>query len=170
MEPDIILIAACDNKRGIGNKGQLPWNIPADLRHFKEETKGHIVIMGRKTMESLPKQHLPGRYNIIISSTITDDDKPFEAYRCPWRALKQAKRIAKPLGLKIFIIGGAEIFSIFEEHYTQQIITRVNGEFEVDCYLPEIKGNWVINERKTRKEMTDQYDITFEYLEKFKDK
>lgn len=166
MKTDIILIAACDRNRGIGNKGKLPWNIPADLRHFKEETKGHIVIMGRKTMESLPKQHLPGRYNIVISGTVSDEGKPFESHKCLWKALERATLIAESLGLKIFVIGGAEVFRIYEEHYTKQIITRVNSEYEVDCYLPEIRGNWIVNKAKTRREVTDFYDIAFEYLEK----
>jgi dihydrofolate reductase len=63
------IIVACEGTTGgIGVANRLPWNIPEDMRHFREVTTGHIVIMGRKTWESLPKRSLPNRTVIVISS------------------------------------------------------------------------------------------------------
>ena len=62
----ISIIAAMDEKRGIGKDGKLPWNIPSELKHFKEITMGHPIIMGRKTYEAIGRS-LPGRTNIIIT-------------------------------------------------------------------------------------------------------
>lgn len=65
----IHVIAACGENRVIGKDGRMPWNIPEDLKHFKELTMGHTVIMGRKTYESIGKA-LPGRRNIVVSRTL----------------------------------------------------------------------------------------------------
>ncbi|MCL5746674.1 MAG: dihydrofolate reductase [Patescibacteria group bacterium] len=63
----ISIIAAIDEKRGIGKNGKLPWNIPEDLKRFREVTNGHPIIMGRKTWDSLPVRPLPNRYNVVIT-------------------------------------------------------------------------------------------------------
>jgi dihydrofolate reductase len=65
----LIIIAAIARNRVIGNKGKLPWHIPEDLARFKQLTTGHIVIMGRKTFDSL-ENPLPNRTNIVITSTV----------------------------------------------------------------------------------------------------
>lgn len=57
----IKLIVAHDENRVIGNEGKIPWNIPEDLKNFKKLTTGHVVVMGRKTWDSLPKKPLPNR-------------------------------------------------------------------------------------------------------------
>jgi len=67
--PEIAIIVAMDLNRGIGLKGDMPWRLSADLKRFKSLTMGHPVIMGRRTFESLPKGALPGRTNIVISSS-----------------------------------------------------------------------------------------------------
>lgn len=66
-KPSIILIAAMADNRVIGNKGQLPWNLPEDLGNFKRLTTGGVIVMGRKTFESIGRS-LPNRRNIVLSS------------------------------------------------------------------------------------------------------
>ena len=66
---EIVIIAAVDRNMAIGNKGGLLCHLPADLKHFKNLTTGHTVIMGRRTFESLPKGALPDRRNIVVSRT-----------------------------------------------------------------------------------------------------
>ena len=68
------LILACDLKGGIGYQNKLPWHIPLDLSRFKSLTKNGVVVMGRKTWESLPKKPLPNRVNVVISNTLKDLD------------------------------------------------------------------------------------------------
>jgi dihydrofolate reductase len=71
---EIIIIAAMSENRVIGKDNAMPWSIKGNLAHFKEMTMGWPCIMGRKTWESLPKRPLPGRFNIIISKTMTVAD------------------------------------------------------------------------------------------------
>ena len=71
----ISAIVAVDNNWGIGYNGNLLEHIPEDLKHFKTITEGHIIIMGRKTWDSLPKKPLPNRVNVIVSSKYTFETK-----------------------------------------------------------------------------------------------
>ena len=68
--PKVYLVAAVAANGVIGRLGRLPWHIPEELKHFKQLTLGHPVIMGRRTWESLPKKPLPGRENIVVTRTI----------------------------------------------------------------------------------------------------
>ncbi len=109
------LIVACNYDLGIGYKGKLPWHCPEDLEHFKEATKGHTVIMGRKTYESLPcyPKGLPFRDNIIVSDTLemkTDWDKGFSTVVMNLEEVKAHIEKNKGYDQDIFIIGGKSIY------------------------------------------------------------
>ena len=69
------LILACDLNGGIGYKNKLPWYIPLDLKRFKNLTQNGVVVMGRKTWESLPKKPLPKRVNVVVSKTLQPLDE-----------------------------------------------------------------------------------------------
>ena len=104
MRPIISLIAAVANHRVIGIHNTLPWQLPADLRYFKNLTLGHPIIMGRKTFESIGRA-LPGRTNIIISRN---------AYPAPAGCIA-ADSIATAIAQcadydELFFIGGAELY------------------------------------------------------------
>ena len=113
----------------IGKDGKLPWHIPADLKHFKRVTGGTAMIMGRRTFESLPGL-LPGRRHIVLTRDTS------------WRAegaevahvTEQALRLAD--GERISIIGGAEIFALFEPLATAVELTDILFEPEGDTLLP----------------------------------
>lgn len=97
----IALIVALDGQNGIGRKGDLLCHLPDDLKHFKQITTGHVVIMGRKTYASLPKGALPNRTNIVITSQARED----------FPGCKVARSVEEALSLcsgqeKVFIIGG----------------------------------------------------------------
>ncbi|MBI4137082.1 dihydrofolate reductase [Candidatus Roizmanbacteria bacterium] len=129
--PTISLIAAIDRNRGLGKDNKIPWHIPEDLKHFKEITMGHPVIMGRKTFESIGKP-LPGRVTIVVTRNPN--------YACGVRtvhSLDDAISYATSLDQKeIFIIGGAEIFkqSIHRAH--KLYLTIIDAAYEVDTYFP----------------------------------
>ena len=72
----ITIIAAIDKKNALGNKNQLLFYLPADLKHFKALTTGHTIVMGRKTFESLPKGALPNRRNIVLTKHGRAEDFP----------------------------------------------------------------------------------------------
>ena len=107
------IIVAHDNKGGIGLNNKIPWYIPEDLKHFKEVTTGNVVIMGRKTYESIGKK-LPNRINIILSKTMqkimTED---FIVFNDPWECVKFC---LNNFNKKLFVIGGAEIYEWFLEN------------------------------------------------------
>ena len=133
----ITQIAAVGNNNEIGFQNQLLWRIPSDLKFFKQTTMGNIVVMGRKTYESIGKA-LPGRVNVVLTR-----DKNFT---CPdadvihdVEVIKEVDKVANSLGLEVFIIGGASIYEQTMHLCDRLLINYVNGEFpEADAYFPEI--------------------------------
>ncbi|MDI9522870.1 MAG: dihydrofolate reductase [Bacteroidota bacterium] len=103
--PRVAFIVAMDEQNGIGRKGELLCHLPADLKHFKEVTTGHAIIMGRKTYESLPKGALPNRRNIVLTS-----DKQTENYPgcIIVRSLEEAFACTNDEEV-VFIIGGVSV-------------------------------------------------------------
>lgn len=135
----IQIIVAYDKNRVIGNKGNLPWSIPSDLRHFKEITLGGVLIMGRKTYESIGKP-LENRFTIVISKT-----KNFSFENCITvssfsEALLNAKKIINEKKLKddIFVCGGNQVYQEALPYVGRIIATEIDGVFEGDVFFPQI--------------------------------
>ena len=106
----VSLIVAVDENRGIGKNGKMPWHIPADLKRFKELTIGNIVIMGRKTFESIGSP-LPHRLNIIITRDSSFKASGVIVANSLEEALRQAQgKLSESVDSEIFIIGGGQIF------------------------------------------------------------
>ena len=131
----ISLIVAMSQNGVIGKEGKLPWHLPEDLKHFKELTMGHPIIMGRKTFESLPKKPLPGRKNIVL--TRSSDFKAPEGVEvvCNQEELFKLSSFQN----EFFVIGGAEIYKIFEPYIQCLYITLIEKDVEGDTYFP---FNW----------------------------
>ena len=122
MSQGIELIAAVSRNGVIGVGDTLPWNIPADLAHFRELTFGHIVIMGRRTWESLPEsvRPLPGRLNVVVTRNPPVDTQNtiyIEIHRLEERI--GGLKAAHP-DKRIFICGGAQLYSYFLRHHWSQ--------------------------------------------------
>ena len=141
----VSIIVAIAEHGAIGAKNNLLWNLPNDMKRFKELTTGHTVIMGRKTFESLPKGALPNRTNVVITR---NTDASFE--RCEiFNDLKAA--IDKHKDEKeVFIIGGANIYEQAMKFAEKLYITNVCYFFEnADTFFPEIdKNEWIITEHE----------------------
>lgn len=138
--PTISIIAAVADNLAIGHKKQIPWYMPADLKHFKEITTGHTLIMGKRTFESLPNGPLPNRKNIVMTTMLTEGvvDGYFEA-----DSIDDALELSSNAE-KVFVIGGSAIYKQFMDLVETLYITRVHGEFIADTYFPEIDfSNWV---------------------------
>ena len=136
----VSLIVAKSKNNVIGNKGKLPWNISEDLKRFKELTTDNVVIMGRKTYESLPKKSkpLPNRINIIISR-----DENYTVPNClVFNDIKTAIRKAGT-NKEVFIIGGGEIYKEGLKYADKLYITEVENDVEGDTYFPNLNENWV---------------------------
>jgi dihydrofolate reductase len=142
--PEIILIAAVAKNRVIGRDNQLIWNIPEDMAHFKALTQGHTVLMGRKTWESLPPRFrpLPGRRNIVVSR-----QADYPAAGAKVVASLEAGFAQLAPQEKVFVIGGAEIYSQSLPYAGQMELTEVDLEPEGDAWFPAFAGDeWEIAE------------------------
>jgi len=133
----IKLIAALDCTGLIGNKGGLPWYIKEDLRHFASLTRGHCVIMGRKTSESFANP-LPNRVNYVVSS---QPNKRLAEENIVWAGLEQciADATVRFPDKDIFIIGGATIYKMALELdlVDEMILTLVKHQHVGDTYFPD---------------------------------
>jgi len=132
----ISLVAAMGRNRVIGNKGKLPWHMPADLKYFRDKTKGKPVIMGRKTFDSMGKL-LPNRTNIILTR-----DRHYKADGCivadsADEALKSAGNAGE-----IMVIGGQKIFEQFMPIADRIYLTIIYADFEGDAYFPKYGKEW----------------------------
>jgi dihydrofolate reductase len=137
----ISLIVAASTNNVIGKNNQLLWNLPNDMKFFKNTTWGMPVIMGRKTYESLGKP-LPGRFNFVITRQRDWNTADEKAKVLP--NLDQAIASAKQTDCKeAFIIGGGQIFAESISFADKIYLTRVHAILEGDAYFPEInKEQW----------------------------
>lgn len=132
---DISIIAAHDDKKGIGKNNQLSWHLSKDLQHFKDITLNHPVIMGRKTFESIGKP-LPNRTNIIVTRNKKQSVKDKNLLIA--HSLKEAIKLAiKKDNQEIFIIGGGEIYTQAMPLATKLYLTHVQGDFSCDTFFPD---------------------------------
>jgi len=129
-----LLIAAMDRNRGIGFRGEIPWHVQADIRHFRETTMGHTVVMGRKTYESIGRP-LKGRRNVVLSRTIGAAPPGVELLRelPPPESLE--------LGPKVFAIGGSEIYTLCMPRVTRALVTAVDSDGPADTWLPMLSAS-----------------------------
>jgi dihydrofolate reductase len=129
----ISMIAAIGKNRALGLNNQLLWDIPEDIKHFRETTKGHPVIMGRKTFESIGRP-LPNRTNIIISRNTGYQQEGCITCTSLENAITEAK---KQNSNEIFIIGGAQIYEQGMKLADKLYLTIVDDEPEADAFFPE---------------------------------
>lgn len=139
----ISIIVAMSNGQLIGKEGELPWNLPADLKHFRELTENHAVIMGRKTFESIGRP-LPNRMNIVISRN-PDFWKPDITIA---RSFNEALVLARAYhNDEAFVIGGAEVYREAMQVANKIYLTRIDAWFEGDTFFPEIDTEkWEVSE------------------------
>ncbi|MFA7688010.1 MAG: dihydrofolate reductase [Moheibacter sp.] len=154
----ITIIAAKSDNNIIGNENQLIWHISNDLKRFKQLTSGHVVIMGRKTFESIGKP-LPNRTNIVITRNKDWNSEGILTVNSLEEALAQAKNT----GSEIFIIGGGNIYEQSLHLADVLEITEVHQAFTGDAFFPEINSNeWKEVFRKDFvKDEKNQYDYSF---------
>jgi len=132
----INIIAAMDEKRGIGKDSKIPWHISEDLKRFKRLTTGHTIMMGRKTYDSLPQKPLPSRINMVITRNPDFKADGVSVNNSFEEALAVAKENEQS---EIFIIGGAQIFqqAIDMGIVDRLYLTKVEGEFGADTFFPD---------------------------------
>lgn len=135
----ISIVAAVGNNYAIGRGGGLPWRLPADLKHFQAVTSGKIIVMGRKTFESLPGV-LPDRFHIVLTRN--------RNYRCEHEqvSVQYDKKLLAVLSAftELFVIGGAELYREFLPEARRMYLTVLDRAFEADTFFPPVdSGAWV---------------------------
>ncbi|OGI82686.1 hypothetical protein A3I95_01850 [Candidatus Nomurabacteria bacterium RIFCSPLOWO2_02_FULL_44_12] len=160
----ISLIAAIGKNNEIGKKNSLLWNLPADMKHFRDTTRGHTVIMGDKTFESIGKP-LPNRRNIVATL-----DKNYKVLGVEIsNNLQKTVAKFKKSSEEVFVIGGAQIYALTIAGADRLYITHVEASFpEADAFFPEISSDiWEeIEHKKHIKDSENPYNYTFSVYEK----
>jgi dihydrofolate reductase len=127
--PHLAAIVAMASNRVIGRDGTLPWHFPEDLKFFKRTTLGHPILMGRATFESIGRP-LPGRQNIVLSSTLAPRDGITLI-----RSLTELPSLCPDLQ-RIFVIGGARLFEELLPFCSELFLTFIDEPYEGDVLLP----------------------------------
>lgn len=157
------IVVAMGERNEIGFENQLLWHLPKDLKHFKEITSGHPVIMGRKTYESIGKP-LPNRTNIVVSRK-TDW---FEEGILIVGSIKEAVKFAKKIDEEVFIIGGGKIYEQTMDVVDKLEVTLVKADLQADTFFPKINPKiWKkTDEICHEKDEKNQYDFCFQTFER----
>ena len=164
----VSLIVAVSANGVIGKDNDLIWHLPRDMKFFKDTTKGHHVIMGRKNFESIPHKFkpLPNRTNVIITR-----QSDYIAEDCiVVNSVEESIEVAKKNGdEEPFIIGGGQIYKIaLENNLIERIyLTRIHHNFEGDTFFPNLAEDWkVITREDCKADEKNKYDYSFLVLEK----
>jgi dihydrofolate reductase len=140
----ITLVAAIASNNVIGKENSLPWNIPEDLKRFKQMTSGHTILMGRKTFDSIGRP-LPNRQNIVMTKDENFEKEGIKVIN----DFDEALELIKESNEDIFIIGGSKIYELFEPVANSLAITRILKDFEGDAFFPDINWNlWQIEKEE----------------------
>jgi len=133
--------------RGIGKKNTIPWDIPQDLKHFAKLTKGssdkkNIIVMGRRTWESLPKKPLPGRLNIILSNTISLKEENIKTFSS-FKEILSFYYSNQNLFGDLWICGGYQVYkSALDNKLIDNLyITYIDQVHDCDAFFPEVDLN-----------------------------
>ncbi|ALQ51216.1 dihydrofolate reductase [Nitrosomonas ureae] len=160
-----ILVAMAKN-RVIGGNNQLPWHLPADLKHFKFLTMGQTIVMGRKTYESIGRP-LPGRENIIITRQSGYDVPGATVVNSLQDALLICEE-SSTINKESFIIGGEKLYRQTLDICQRMYITEIQSDFEGDVVFPEFnRNNWEEIQRDKHISVNDaQIEYHFVILER----
>lgn len=138
------LIVAVDSQWAIGNKNELLVRIPNDMKHFREETTGKVVVLGRKTLETFPQQKpLPNRENIILSTNPNYKVKDAKVVNSLEQLLEELKQYKDE---DIYIIGGESIYKQMLPFCNVAHITKIEHTYQADSYFPSLDDDeqWMI--------------------------
>jgi dihydrofolate reductase len=158
-----MILAVADNGV-IGRDNDLPWHLPDDLRRFKRLTSGHVVVLGRRTHESIVARlgrPMPGRISVVVSRTPRPADGPVIFQPTPAAALSVARAIEEFAGRdEVFVAGGAEIYTQALPDVDRIYLTRVHRQVDGDAAMP---AGWLDGFTLAEKEAGDGYTfLTYE--------
>ena len=154
----ITLMLAVDENDLIGNGNKLPWHLPADLKHFKNMTLNKMILMGRKTCESLPFA-LPKRRNMVMTRNKDFKRDGFEILETIYEISSYRNEIKN----EVVVIGGAEIYKLFLPIADEVLLTRIHDAFEGDTYFDtSFLSDWIVASKIThKKDEKNKHNYTF---------
>ena len=154
----LAMIVAVAENGVIGKDNQLIWRIPEDLKYFKERTIGHVIIMGRKTLESLPFL-LPNREHWVITSQL-DYIPPYEGVKV-FHSPEDAVQAAKGLDM-VYCIGGAQVYASMAPYADRLYVTELQQAFTGDVtFIEHTKPEWIEIERTPG---IGQGDLSYDFV------
>jgi dihydrofolate reductase len=158
-----IIVAVAENNI-IGKRNSLPWYLPADLKHFKEITLGHHILMGQNTYASIGKP-LPGRTTIILSNKTDYKQVGCVVVNTPDEAIKTAEKSGEK---ELMICGGGQVYKAFLPFADKIYLTKVHHKFDGDIYFPEINmKKWKVVSRESHEpDQKNTFAYDFLILEK----
>lgn len=162
MTKKIVAIWAQDEKGVIGKDDRLPWHLPAELKHFKETTLNHAILMGRVTFDGMGRRLLPGRETLILTRNLEESVEGALVFQNVEDVLDWYQQQDKNL----YIIGGKQIFQLFESYLDEIIVTQIHAQVEGDTYFPEDFDLTVfetVASKSYSKDEKNVYDFTIEY-------
>ena len=154
-------IAAVDSNWGIGYKNELLVSIPADMRFFKQETTGKVVIMGKKTLESFPGgRSLKGRTNICLTNDMNFKDPEALVFHSVEEVLEEVEKYNTD---DVYIIGGESIYKQFLQYCDVAHITKIDYKYQADAFFPNLDtmDEWYI---KGESEEQTYYDLEYTFV------
>ena len=156
----VSIIVAQADQGVIGAENKLLWHLPDDLKNFKRLTMGHMILMGRKTWESIGRP-LPGRTSAVITHNRGMRIKDILIFHSPAEAIDYAKRKNED---EIFVIGGEEIYRLTLPLADKLYLTRVHGSFEGDAFFPEIDPTQWSVDSKTFHPEDEKHPYAFDMM------
>ena len=165
-------IAVVDRNLAIGRDGQLLFHLPSDLAHFKAETLGGVVIMGRKTLESMPGgKPLPGRHTLVLSRSMEPGLWIREKKGKKWlfgvfadaQALLDFLDLKENDGRTIAVCGGAQIYRQMLPYCDTVHVTKVDYAYEADTWFPNLDEDPEWNVTAESEEQT-YFDLEYRFV------
>lgn len=162
MTKKISIIVAIAQNHAIGKDNDLLWHISNDFKWFKDKTRGHQVIMGERTLESLPNGPLPKRSNIVITDK---KGKTFDGCTTVYSIEEAIAECSETE--ESFIIGGASIYKQFLKHANKFYLTRVHKDFEADTFFEVDFSDWKLTfNEDVKSDSQNDFDYSFMIYEK----
>ena len=164
----ISMIVAKANDNAIGKDNDMIWHLPDDLKYFKDKTRNHHILMGRKNFDSLGEKYqpLPNRINIVITRNENWQHDGTVVFHNIQDGIKYAKENKEE---ELFIIGGGQIYEQGLNYADRLYITEVNAEYpDADAFFPKIdKSNWKeISSKYHSKDEKHKFDFTYKVYER----
>ncbi len=153
-------IVATDLNGAIGKDNKLPWHLPEDLKFFKETTQGKIIIMGRKTFDSIGRL-LPGRMHLVITRQQKTSDNDNLMYVSSLdEAIRKAGTLIGKWPSEVFILGGGEIFQQSIHMVNKIYLTKIEKTVDGDCFYPQVDFSLFDLEKQNHFHTSEKFSIS----------